>query len=92
MYANAYYIPVCILVASPLASRGFAPRGDKKNKGEIRKRTREIFSKKKKKRTKDISYKNKGRRISPTKKKKKKMGEGIFLFLGGLGVSHFPRK
>ena len=35
------------LAASPLASRGFAPRGDQKFFfGEIRKRTKEIFSKK----------------------------------------------
>ena len=36
-----------ILAASPLASRGFAQRGDKKNQGEIRKRTKEISCKRK---------------------------------------------
>ena len=37
------------LAASPLASRGFAPRDDKKNLGEIRKGPRKSPPKKKKK-------------------------------------------
>ena len=45
------------LAASPLASRGFAPEVIKK--GEFRKRTREIFSKRKKKRPRKCSAKKK---------------------------------
>ena len=63
--------------ASPLASRGFAPRGDKKFLAKIRKTAKEIFYKQKKS-TKEILN--------------KQIKWGDLLFFGGLGVSHPPRK
>ena len=66
-----------ILAASPLASRGFAPRDDKK------KCKAKFVKKKKMRRTKEIFYK--GPRISP-KIKKIKIEGGFFCFWGVGGV------
>ena len=73
------------LAASPLASRGFAPRGDKKKLGEIRKRTKEIFCIKK------------GPRKSSAKKRTKetfckKNGGVFFVFFFGAGDVLPPKK
>ena len=89
------------LAASPLASRGFAPRDDNKKIQKKIRRTKEIFYKRnflqKKSSTKEFFYKRIFlQKNSSTKeefdkrillkKKKKKRGGSFFFFGGGGGV------